>query len=181
MKLHGMKKPIRFALMSVLVFVFLLSACSTGSNTVDATVPNQPAEAANNTTGTQNSASTEKAAPTESAIETQLPTETPTEEQASEDTSAGEVSYSADVLPILESRCIQCHGGDKTEGELLMLTYDQLMAGGEDGVVVVPGDADNSLMAQLLIEQKMPKRGPKLTPAQTQIIVDWINQGALNN
>jgi hypothetical protein len=27
----------------------------------------------------------------------------------------------------------------------------------------------------------MPKRGPKLTPAQIQIITDWINAGAPNN
>jgi len=27
----------------------------------------------------------------------------------------------------------------------------------------------------------MPKRGPKLTPDQVQLVVDWINQGALDN
>jgi len=45
----------------------------------------------------------------------------------------------------------------------------------------MPGDAANSKMAELVLNQKMPKRGPKLTPDQAQLIVDWINQGALEN
>jgi hypothetical protein len=36
-------------------------------------------------------------------------------------------------------------------------------------------------MAEMIVSQKMPKRGPKLTPPQVQTIIDWINQGALNN
>jgi len=176
MKFHGMTRSARAALIGILAVVFVLSACSTGGNPPsDAPASNQPAEATNNTANTQNTA------PTENTTEDQAPTEAPAEEQPAEDTGAAEVSFAGDVMPIFESRCIQCHGGDRTEGELELLSYDQMMAGGKDGVVVVPGDADNSLMAQLLIEQKMPKRGPKLTPAQTQIILDWINQGALNN
>ncbi len=175
MKLQGMTRPVRVALISILVLVFVLSACSTGGNTADTSTSNQPAEVANNTTDTQNTA------PAENTTEDQSPTEAPAEEQPVEDTSAAGVSFAGDVMPIFDSRCIQCHGGQRTEGKLELLSYDQMMAGGKDGAVVVPGDADNSLMAQLLIEQKMPKRGPKLTPAQTQIILDWINQGALNN
>jgi len=37
------------------------------------------------------------------------------------------------------------------------------------------------LLVELVTTQKMPKRGPKLTPPQIQIITDWVNQGALNN
>jgi len=55
------------------------------------------------------------------------------------------------------------------------------MAGSENGAVVIPGDADNSLLAEQVVSQEMPKRGPKLTPPQVQTILDWINQGALDN
>jgi hypothetical protein len=55
------------------------------------------------------------------------------------------------------------------------------MKGSDNGPVVTPGNADNSLLVELLLNQKMPKRGPKFTPAQIQIIIDWINQGALDN
>ena len=55
------------------------------------------------------------------------------------------------------------------------------MAGSKNGPVIAAGDADNSLLVELVSTQKMPKRGPKLTPDQVQVIIDWVNQGALNN
>jgi hypothetical protein len=91
------------------------------------------------------------------------------------------VSFANDVLPIIQSRCINCHGGDRTEEGLVMLTYADIIAGSDNGPVVIPGDAEHSLLAELVSTQKMPKRGPKLTPPQVQVIIDWINQGALDN
>ena len=55
------------------------------------------------------------------------------------------------------------------------------MAGSDHGPVIIPGDAGDSLMVQKLVKGTMPKRGPKLTPVQIQIITDWINAGAPNN
>ena len=104
----------------------------------------------------------------------------PAEEAPAEEPAAA-VSFSADVQPILDSRCANCHGGERVEGGFILLTYAELMAGGDKGPSIIPGDATNSLLAQLIESQKMPKRGPNLTPAQTQIIIDWINQGALDN
>ena len=91
------------------------------------------------------------------------------------------VSFANDILPLLESRCINCHGGERTQEGLDMKTHAAIMAGSKNGPVVAPGDAANSTMAQLVLEGKMPKRGPKLTPDQVQLIVDWINQGAQDN
>jgi hypothetical protein len=67
------------------------------------------------------------------------------------------------------------------EEGLLLGSYDELMAGSENGPVVVPGDTANSLFVELISNQKMPKRGPKLTPPQVQLITDWVNSGAPNN
>lgn len=137
-------------------------------------------------------------APASQATDTAVPaTEAATSAPAATDTSApataessptaeaapagATVSFSNDVLPILESRCVNCHGGDKTEEGLSLNSYADAMAGSEDGAVILAGDADHSKLAELIISQKMPKRGPKLTPPQTQLIIDWINQGALNN
>jgi len=55
------------------------------------------------------------------------------------------------------------------------------MAGSDNGPVVIPGDVKNSLLVELITTQEMPKRGPKLTPLQIQLITDWVNQGALDN
>ncbi len=63
----------------------------------------------------------------------------------------------------------------------MLKTYTDMMAGSKNGPVVTPGDATDSLLVQLLVEQKMPKKGLKLTPPQLQLITDWVNQGAQDN
>ena len=106
-----------------------------------------------------------------------IPTTPPTEASS----QTGTVSFANDVVPILQSRCWNCHGGDRTEEGLNLTTYAGILAGSENGPVIIAGDADNSLLAEQVVSQEMPKRGPKLTPPQVQVILDWINQGALEN
>ena len=91
------------------------------------------------------------------------------------------VSFANDVLPILTNSCNECHGGKQTKEGLDMKTYEGLMAGSFNGPVVTAGNSADSLLVELVTKGKMPKRGTKLTPAQIQIISDWINAGALNN
>jgi hypothetical protein len=55
------------------------------------------------------------------------------------------------------------------------------MQGSEDGPVLAAGDAGNSSLVKLIESGKMPKRGPKVTPEQLQLIQSWINAGALDN
>lgn len=91
------------------------------------------------------------------------------------------VSFAKDVQPILNSRCASCHMGKSQSGGLSMNTYDHLMSGSDDGAVIVAGNAEGSVLVQKVKAGEMPKRGPKLTPAQLQTIIDWINAGAQNN
>ena len=71
--------------------------------------------------------------------------------------------------------------GSFTSENLNMETYDSLMAGSQNGAVIVAGNAKESLLARKILKGEMPKRGTKLTSAQVQIIIDWINTGAPNN
>ena len=128
--------------------------------------------------GTQ-ATNTPAAAPTESvAPATEAPTSAPATEPAAQGAT---VSFATDILPIIESRCINCHGGDRTEKGLSLKTFADLMAGSENGAVIVAGDAAHSKLVELVVTQKMPKRGPKLTPPQIEAITNWVNQGALDN
>jgi mono/diheme cytochrome c family protein len=97
--------------------------------------------------------------------------------------SAGEssLSFADDVLPIFDSRCVQCHGAGRAESGLDLQSYSTLMTGSGNGPVVVAGNADASKLVELVVTQRMPKAGPKLTPQQIQILTDWVNQGALDN
>ena len=155
----------------IILIAGLLSACGS-----------QPTEAPASPPTEKSVPSTEAPVPTDTAIPpTDIPTEMPTEEPTAEPVASIGVSFTNDILPILQSRCMNCHGGERIEEGLIMKTYNDLLAGSDNGPVVIPGDSGNSLMAELLLANKMPKRGPKLTPPQVQLIVDWINQGALNN
>lgn len=91
------------------------------------------------------------------------------------------VSFKNDVMPLLQSRCFTCHGGQQTNRGLDLATYDSLMAGSQNGPVVTAGDAANSLIIQLVASGMMPKSGAKLTPAEVQMLTDWVNAGAKDN
>ena len=153
----------------------VLSACGAQPAAIPVSGPTETTEAPATTVPTDAPPSTDTAAPTEPATVTEPAAATqPAVEGAT-------VSFATDILPIIESRCINCHGGDRTQEGLDLKTHASLMSGSENGPVVTPGDAAHSLLVELVANQKMPKRGPKLTPPQIQLITDWVNQGALDN
>lgn len=84
------------------------------------------------------------------------------------------LTWDALVGPILEARCVACHGG--TAG-LYLDTYEGAMAGGNFGPAVVPGDADASLLVQLQREG----HPNSLAPRELEWIVQWIDAGAPEN
>lgn len=154
-----------------LATLLLLAAC--GGSALATTQP--PAPAATTAPATE---APDAQPPAQDAAPTSVPEPTPGQAAAS---ASGEISFSNDILPILESRCINCHGGQRTSEGLDLKTYQSLMAGSQNGSVVTPGDAANSSFVTLAAEGKMPKRGPKLTPAEVQMLTDWVNAGAPNN
>lgn len=165
----------------VVLFVLaagILTACATGPANTAAPAPTEQILSSTQAP-TDPPPATDTAAPTEvPATQPVAATEAPATEPA---VQGGTVSFASDILPIMQSRCVNCHGGNRTEEGLILTSHDGLMAGSDEGAVVIPGDATNSLLVELVAAQKMPKRGPKLTPPQVRIITDWVNQGALNN
>ncbi|HSM72976.1 MAG TPA: c-type cytochrome domain-containing protein [Anaerolineales bacterium] len=155
----------------IIIMAVLISACGSQPTEVPTSTPTEiPATATEIPTNTPSP--TDTPLPTETAVP---PTETPPAEPAL-------VSFNTQVKPILSSRCFACHGGSRgTEEGLEFSSHQSLMAGSDNGPVIVPGNADESLLVELIVNNEMPKRGPKLTPLQVQLIIDWINQGALDN
>ncbi len=101
-----------------------------------------------------------------------------------------EVSFKADVQPILQENCLRCHvvggEGEKASG-LNMTSYDMLMKGTKHGPIVKPGDALSSVLTMVLEGRadpriKMPHGGSKpLSEDQIEAIHNWVAQGAKNN
>ena len=91
-------------------------------------------------------------------------------------------SFSADISPILTSRCATagCHVAGGPHGVDLS-TYDTLSAGGDDGAIVIADNARESEVVKQIVQGRMPPGGPPLEAAQIQLIIDWINESAENN
>lgn len=84
------------------------------------------------------------------------------------------------VVPILESRCYECHGDqDAIEGELRVTSLQNLLTGGESGPAIVPGDPDRSPLIQAVRYEslQMPPRN-KLPDEEIEILVQWVRDGA---
>jgi mono/diheme cytochrome c family protein len=95
--------------------------------------------------------------------------------------ASGGVSFAADVLPIFEDNCTRCHGDSRQNGGLRLDSYAALMAGGTDGAVVVAGEADGSLLVELVTSGEMPKNAASLGAEEIATIREWIDSGALDN
>ncbi|MGB5849356.1 MAG: c-type cytochrome domain-containing protein [Ignavibacteriaceae bacterium] len=94
------------------------------------------------------------------------------------------VSFSKDIAPIFELKCVSCHGNGRLEGGVDLTTW----AGVVDPRIVIPGEADTSPLVWT-IEQRagfpvMPPVGSPFLPLtfkQIQGVKTWINEGAKNN
>ena len=93
-------------------------------------------------------------------------------------TPSTSISFKATVQPIFAARCVACHGG--TNG-LFLDTYDNVMKGGVNGAVVIPGNVYNGRLAYYVYSGYMPFRNTPLTSTEIQTILDWIASGAPNN
>jgi uncharacterized membrane protein/mono/diheme cytochrome c family protein len=92
--------------------------------------------------------------------------------------------FASRVAPIFDDKCVQCHGPEKKKGKLRLDSFDYVMRGGKDGVVVKPGDAKNSELYRRVTlprdhKDAMPAEGkPGLTAAEVKVVEFWIASGA---
>jgi mono/diheme cytochrome c family protein len=100
---------------------------------------------------------------------------------------SGPVSFAADILPLLEARCATagCHIQPEPPENLFLDSYAHVMGGSENGDIVVSGNSGSSLLYTLCLpsagEDRMPQDGPWLAEGQTDMIAEWIDDGAPNN
>lgn len=151
-----------------LVLSLALAACGSQPAATSAPAQAQPAEATAAPAATTSAPATNETAATETPA-------------AAQPAAASAVSFSKDLQPLLQESCVSCHGGERTSRALDLKTFESLMAGSQNGAVIVPGQADSSKLVQAIQSGKMPKRGTKWTADQLKLLVDWVNAGAQNN
>ena len=89
--------------------------------------------------------------------------------------------FEAQVRPILADHCLKCHGPAKSKAGLRLDSRAALLAGGDTGPAVVPGNPGESLLvAALRHEGDGPKMPPskKLPDRMVADLTRWVEMGA---
>jgi hypothetical protein len=90
------------------------------------------------------------------------------------------VSFVHDVKPLLENRCLKCHGPAMQLGKLDLRDREAALKGAGKGAAVVPGEPEKSPLYRHvagLDKPQMPMDG-KLKAEEIATLRDWIAQGA---
>ena len=91
------------------------------------------------------------------------------------------IDYYKDVKPILMSRCFSCHGPKQVQSGLRLDLRQFALRGGDYGVVIIPGRADESKLIKRLTGSsaglQMPPTG-ELPAHEIETLRAWIDQGA---
>ncbi len=101
-------------------------------------------------------------------------------ESADAGLSPGEIHFTTKVLPVLQNRCIECHGPEKQKSGLRLDSLEAALKGSEYGPVLEPGDPDKSPLLNVIKydgDVVMPPK-EKLPQEDIDAIKEWIQSGA---
>ena len=104
---------------------------------------------------------------------------------ASDHAAAQLAIYDAVIAPMMESKCVSCHGLEKQKGDLQLHTHDAMLKPGESGnLATLPGtSAQSESVLRILLpadhDDHMPPDGKKqITPEELELLQWWIDAGA---
>ena len=89
------------------------------------------------------------------------------------------IDFQRDIRPILSNNCFKCHGPALQESGIRLDSRESAMK----AKVVVPGKPDKSVMMMRVLGDEVermppPEAGPRLKPAQIELLKRWIAEGA---
>lgn len=88
------------------------------------------------------------------------------------------------VQPILNEKCVNCHGATKQKGQLRLDEMAAILRGGKNGATLVAGQAEQSALIKRILldiheEEHMPPKGkPQPTKEEIELLKWWIAEGA---
>jgi Protein of unknown function (DUF1553)/Protein of unknown function (DUF1549)/Planctomycete cytochrome C len=99
------------------------------------------------------------------------------------DDAAGVAFFENRIRPVLVERCFECHSNQakKLRGGLRLDTGEGILAGGDGGPAVVPGNVDESLLFQAITAAKGVEPMPPKGRLPANVVADfrqWIKMGA---
>ena len=92
------------------------------------------------------------------------------------------LSFAADMKPILDKHCADCHLGGGSKGGFNMDTHENALASGRNGARIVPGNsAGSNLILRVMHDprvKKMPPKGEALSADEVATRKAWVDQRA---
>src|SRR5262249_53284480 len=88
--------------------------------------------------------------------------------------------FATKVRPVLADNCFRCPGETRHKGRPRVAALATLLAGGDRGPAIVPGQPDRSLLIKAINHDgdlKMPE-GKKLPASQIADLTAWVKMGA---
>ncbi len=82
-----------------------------------------------------------------------------------------------EILALFQSRCLKCHGTEKPKANLTLASFEGVSRGSKNGAVVVAGKVADSVLWQMVHEDKMPPKQP-LAESERLLVRRWIEKGA---
>lgn len=87
--------------------------------------------------------------------------------------------FESDIRPIFREYCLDCHGAmEELSGGMDLRLTRFLIAGGDSGAAIEPGDPENSYLFSLVSDGDMPPGEVKLPDDKIEIIERWLLAGA---
>ncbi len=96
---------------------------------------------------------------------------------------AAAVDFVQDIQPIFSEHCYQCHGPHKQEAAFRLDHKPTALKGGDFGIAIIPGKADDSRLIHAVLgtnpKMRMPRKGDPLTTDEIAKLKAWIDAGAV--
>ncbi len=88
-----------------------------------------------------------------------------------------EASYDAELFPIFEEQCAECHDAGEAERELQLMEFTTFLKGSIDGPIIEPGKPAESKLFQVVQEGSDPHMPPdgQLSEDDVARIKKWID------
>ncbi|WP_206352460.1 PSD1 and planctomycete cytochrome C domain-containing protein [Tautonia rosea] len=91
------------------------------------------------------------------------------------------IDFQTDIQPILDARCVSCHGPEAQKSGLRLDSRDAVLQGGDLGSSIEPGNSAESLVIHKVTgfdnESLMPPSGDPLSDLEIGLLRAWIDQG----
>ncbi len=93
-------------------------------------------------------------------------------------------SFRTEIAPLLQRRCVGCHGEENAKGHYRLDTFARLTKSGDSELPpLVAGKPGESELHRLLLEpsatDRMPQKADPLPPEEIALIERWIASGAI--